>query len=82
MNKKLHKQRVRMFLKNKGKYWRIEFRSIRHLNPLLMAAKDAGYTTHNYGVISGDMYTLTMYEDNCLGTYRHRCGIRVPTFTV
>lgn len=76
----LHKRRVKLFKKNKGKYWRVNFRSTRHLNALALAAREAGYTPYTelrYGV---QYFTLTMYEDGDYASYSHDCGIEAtPT---
>lgn len=80
----LHKQRVNLFKKMQGKYWRVEFRSTRHMNQLILAAREVGYVPiHDAGSHIEDDYTLTMYPDGeRLSYYNHDCGIYKATFTV
>lgn len=78
----LHKRRVKLFKKNKGNYWRVDFRSIRHMNQLVLAAKEAGYVPFDFRHLCVGACTLCMYENNEFSQYNHTCGISEANGTV
>lgn len=77
MGNKLHKRRVKLFRKMKGTPYRVTVRSERHLNQVLLAAKEVGYV--NTFQCRTERHTIMFYHAGWVEVHNHDCGIGKAT---